>query len=143
MTTGSRRTTIIVLSICLLISVCLNLFAAGAFVATRWALHPLAAVMRTYPPSLRQDVRGRLAAERDKVRAAIVDLHEARQRMFAVMRSDPLDKEALQRAMADVRVKTTELQALLQSALAESIEHAPLAERQKIEPPDLGLWKGL
>jgi len=59
------------------------------------------------------------------------------------MRADPLDKEALQRAMADVRVKTTELQVLLQSALAESIEQAPLAERQKIEPPGLGLWKGL
>jgi len=142
-TTGSRRTTIIVLSICLLISVCLNLFAVGAFVATRWALRPLAAVMLTYPPSVRQDVRQRLVAERDKVRAALFDLREARQQMFAVMRADPLDKEELQRAMADVRVKTTELQALLQEALAASIEQAPASERQKIGPPRLGLWKGL
>jgi uncharacterized membrane protein len=142
-TTGSRRTAIIILSICLLLSVCLNLFAAGAFVATRWALHPLATVMRTYPPSLRHDVRERLRAEPGKVRAAIVDLHDARERMFAVMRADPLDKEALQRAMADVRVKTTALQALLQSALADSLEQAPLSERQKIKPPGLGLWKGL
>jgi uncharacterized membrane protein len=84
----------------------------------------LAAVMLTYPPSVRQDVRQRLAAERDKVRAAIVDLRDSRQRMFAVMRAEPLDKDALQRAMADVRVKTTELQALLQSALAASVEQA-------------------
>jgi uncharacterized membrane protein len=142
-TTGLRRTTIIVLSICLLVSVCLNLFAAGALVATRWLRHPLAAVMLTYPPSMRQDVRQRLAAERDKVRASLLELRDARQRMFAVMRADPLDKEALQRAMADVRVKTTALQALLQSALADSLEQAPLSERQKIKPPRLGLWKGL
>ena len=142
MTTGSRRTTIIVLSVCLLVSFCLNLFAAGALVATRWLRHPLAAVMLSYPPSLRQDVRQRLVAERDKVRAALVELRDARQRMFAVMRADPLDKEALQRAMADVRVKTTELQALLQAALAASVEQAPLSERQKIEPPGIGPFKG-
>jgi uncharacterized membrane protein len=142
-TTGSKRTTVILLSVCLAISVCLNLFAAGAFVATRWLYRPLAAIMLTYPPSLRHDVRERLSAERDKVRAAILDLHDARQRMFAAMRADPLDKEALQRAMADVRVKTTELQALLQEALAASVEQSPLSERQKIKPPGLGLWKGL
>ncbi len=143
MTTGLGRTIIIVLSICLLVSVCLNLFAAGAWVATRWFYHPLAAIMQTYPPSLRHDVRARLAAEREKVRVAIVDLHDARERMFTVMRADPLDKDALQRAMADVRVKTGALQALLQSALADSIEQAPLSERQKIRPLGLGLWKGL
>jgi uncharacterized membrane protein len=141
-TVGSRRTTIIVLSICLLVSLCFNLFAAGALVATRWLYRPLAAAMLAYPPSLCQDVRQRLAAERDKVRAAIVDLRDSRQRMFAVMRAEPLDKDALQRAMADVRVKTTELQALLQSALAASVEQAPASERQKIAPPGLGLLKG-
>ena len=73
-TVGSRRATIIVLSICLLVSLCFNLFAAGALVATRWLYRPLAAAMLAYPPSLRQDVRQRLAAERDKVRAAIVEL---------------------------------------------------------------------
>jgi len=66
----------------------------------------------------------------------------SRQRMFAVMRAEPLDKDALQRAMADVRVKTTELQALLQSALAASVEQAPASERQKIQSPGLGLLKG-
>jgi len=141
-TTGSRRTTIIVLSICLLVSLCFNLFAAGAFVATRWLYRPLAAAVLAYPPSLRQDVRQRLAAERDKVRTAIVDLHDSRQRMFAAMRAEPLDKDGLQRAMADVRVKTTELQALLQSALAASVEQAPASERQKIAPPGLDLLKG-
>ena len=41
--------------------------------------------------------------------------------------------------MADVRVKTTALQAFFQSALAASLEETPAAERKKIEPPGLGL----
>ena len=51
----------------------------------------------------------------------------------------PLDREALASAMADVRTKTTALQAFFQSALAASIEKTPAAERNKIEPPGLGL----
>ncbi|HZP09309.1 periplasmic heavy metal sensor [Methyloceanibacter sp.] len=143
MSTGSRRATIIVLSVLLLISVCLNLFVAGAWVATRWHSRPLAKVMLSYPPSLRQDMRERLLAEGPRLKAAIFELREARQRMFAVMRADPLDKEALERAMADVRAKTTELQAMVQAILAESLENAPASERQKIRPPGFGfLLKG-
>jgi hypothetical protein len=41
--------------------------------------------------------------------------------------------------MADVRAKTTALQAFFQSALAASLEETPAAERRKIEPPGLGL----
>ena len=46
--------------------------------------------------------------------------------MFAEMRADPLDRDALARAMADVRTKTTALQAFFQSALAASLEETPL-----------------
>ncbi len=143
MSTASRRTTIIVLSGLLVVSVCLNLFAAGAWVATRWHRHPLAMMMLSYPPSLRQDLRDRLLAAGPKLKAALFELREARQRMFALMRADPLDREALERAMADVRAKTTELQAIVQAVLAESLEKAPLSERQKIKQPGFGfLLKG-
>ncbi len=143
MSTASRRTTIVVLAVLLLISVCLNLFAAGAWVAMRWQRHPLAMAMLSYPPSVRQDLRERLLAEGPKLKAAMFELREARQRMFAAMRADPLDKEALNRAMADVRAKTTELQAMVQAVLAESLEKAPLSERQKIKQPGFGfLLKG-
>ena len=59
--------------------------------------------------------------------------------MFETMRAEPLDPDALARAMADVRAKTTALQAFFQSALAASLEETPAAERRKIEPPGLGL----
>jgi uncharacterized membrane protein len=141
-TTVSRRTAIIVLTVCLVISICLNLFAAGAWVAARWLDRPFASAastaMQPYPPSLRREIRQRIGAERGPLLAALAELRDARQTMFNLMRADPLDREALQRAMTDVRVKTTALQALLQTAVAESLAQTPPSERQKIEPPGLG-----
>jgi uncharacterized membrane protein len=143
-TTSSRRTTIIVLSIGLLISVCLNLFAAGALVAARWGDRPFVSAasvaMAALPPSLRQELRQELRARRAEVRAAIADLRAARLAMVQVMRKDPLDREALERSMIDVRSKTAALQALLQSAVAASLEKVPASERQKIELPGLGFF---
>jgi hypothetical protein len=77
----------------------------------------------------------RLAAERDKVRAAIVDLRDSRQRMFAVMRAEPLDKDALQRAMADVRVKTTELQRSFSRLSRQVSNRRPLPNARRSRPP--------
>jgi uncharacterized membrane protein len=137
----SARRTIVILAVCLLVSVSLNLFAAGAFVALRSLDRSfgLGALMRTYPASVRSEVRQRVLADRATMRAVIADLREARQRMFEAMRAEPLDPDALARAMADVRAKTTALQAFFQSALAASLEDIPAGERRKIEPPGLGI----
>lgn len=137
----SARRVIVILAVCLLVSVSLNLFAAGAFVALRSLDRSFGfgALMQTYPASVRRDVRQRVLADRATMRAVIADLRDARQRMFEAMRSEPLDRGALDRAMADVRAKTTALQAFFQSALAASLEDTPAAERNKIEPPGLGL----
>lgn len=136
-----------VLAILLLVSVAFNLFAAGALVATRWLNRPLGsaveAVMRSYPPSVRAEVRSRLFADRDVVRAAFAELGAARKRMFALMRAETLDEKALQGAMAEVRDKTATVQALLQAALLASLKDIPAAEREKIEPPRLGLGFGI
>lgn len=137
----SARRTIIILAVCLLVSVSLNLFAFGAFVALRSLSLGTAwgAIMQTYPASVRRDVRQRVVADRANLRAVITDLREARRRMFETMRADPLDRDALARGMADVRAKTMALQAYFQSALAETLAETPAAERKKIEPPGLGL----
>jgi uncharacterized membrane protein len=140
-----RRTTIVILAVCLLISLAVNLFVAGAFVAGRWMNRPIAsaveAVMRAYPPALREEVKRKLFQDREGLRATITDLVAARQRMFALMRADPLDEAALQDAMADVRIKTSAVQARLQAALLATLKEAPAAEREQIEPPRLGLGR--
>lgn len=137
----------IVLAICLVVSLSFNLFFAGALVAKRWFERPFGAavnsLMQTLPPSLRDDVRRRLAEDRADLREAIADLREARRRMFDAMRAEPFDREALDRTMQDVRENTGEVQALLQSALAATLQSAPAAERQKIKAPrrDFGLFR--
>jgi uncharacterized membrane protein len=139
---GSRRTAIIVLAVALVVSLCLNLFVAGAWFAGRVLGGPvasaIAAVMQSYPLSLRQEIRRQVFEQRDAILTAVADLRDARARMFALMRGDPLDTEALQRAMAEVRDKTTTVQALLQSALAASLAETPAAEREKIVSPSFG-----
>jgi uncharacterized membrane protein len=136
---SSRRTVIIVLAVCL----ALSLSAAGALFAARWFDRPLAAAfaaaMQAYPPHLRREIRHKLFEDRDALRTAVEDLRDARDRMFVLMRADPIDHKALDGAMEEVRAKTTALQALLQSVLAASLETVPPSERQKIEAPRLGL----
>jgi uncharacterized membrane protein len=142
-TTASRRRTTLILAIALAASLCLNLFLGGAWLAGRWFERRVettaASVMRSYPPELRRDVLRRLLQDRTELRAAVGGLREARQRMFAVMQADPLDRGALDQAMAEVRVRTGVLQALLQSALAASLAETPVEERRKIQSPAVGL----
>jgi hypothetical protein len=55
--------------------------------------------------------------------------------MFVLMRADPIDHEALDGAMEEVRAKTTALQALLQSVLAASLETvSPRSGRRSRHP---------
>ncbi len=94
-----------------------------------------ASAMRAYPPELRRDVLHRLLQDRAALRSAIGGWREARQRMFALIRADPLDRGALDTAMAEVRARTAALQAPLQSALAGALAEAPAADRAGIQPP--------
>ncbi|WP_342237339.1 periplasmic heavy metal sensor [Inquilinus sp. OTU3971] len=143
MTAAPRRRTTLVLAIVLAASLCLNLFLGGAWLAGRWFERRMetttASVMRAYPPELRRDVLRRLLQDRAELRSAVGGLREARLRMFALMRADPLDRGALDAAMAEVRARTGALQALLQSALADTLAGTPAEERAKILPPNAGL----
>ena len=143
MSTAPRRRTTLILAIALAASLCVNLFLGGAWLAGRWFERRVeataASVLRAYPPELRRDVVLRLLQDRAELRAAVGGLREARQRMVAVMRADPLDRAALDAAMAEVRARTGALQALLQSALAASLAETPAGERAKILPPTVGL----
>jgi uncharacterized membrane protein len=124
-------------------SLCLNLFLGGAWLAGRWFERRVettaASVMRAYPPEVRRDALRRLLQDRAGLRAAVGGLREARGRMVAVMRADTLDRAALDAAMAEVRSRTGALQALLQSALADTLAETPAGERAKILVPTVGL----
>ncbi len=127
------------LAAALLVSICFNLFAAGAMLGGHLTERRVAVaagrVLEAYPPAIRRDVMRRLIAERAELMEAVAELRQARQAMFAQMRADPLDRAVLARTMAEVRDRISTVQALLQNALLASIEAAPAAERQSIRPP--------
>ena len=139
----TRRTTVIALSVCLLISFSLNLFAGGAWVAGRWIdsriERSISRVAQPYPPALRREIVRNLREDRVELLAAARDFRAARQRLFAAMRAEPLDRDAVVAAMTDVRAKTDALQALLQTSVLRSLETTPAAERQQIQSPGPGL----
>ena len=139
----TTRTTIIVLSICLLVSFSLNLFAAGAWVAGRWIdsriERSISRVMQPYPPALRREIVRNLREDRAALLASAREFRGARQRLFATMRAEPLDRDAVAAAMTEVRAKTDALQALLQTSVLRSLETVPAAEREQIQSPGLGL----
>lgn len=135
-----RRRIVPIIAIVLAASLCLNLFLGGAWLAGQWWFERrvetvAASAMRAYPPELRRDVLQRLLQDRAELRSAVGGWREARQRMFALMRADPLDRGTLDAAMAEVRARTGALQALLQSALADALAEAPAADRARIQPP--------
>jgi uncharacterized membrane protein len=136
------RLLIVALAVGLLVSVCLNLFVAGAWLGGRWADARSGTMvekaMRPYPPSLRADTRRKLFADRKALRSAVTELRDARQHMFSVMRADPLDRAALDQAMKAVRERSAAVQAVFQTALAESLAEAPVVERRKIGEPRFG-----
>lgn len=136
MNTRTQPRLIATLSVALLISLCLNLFAAGTWLTGLWLQRGAQpAVERTlagYPVELRREVARRLLADREAVRAAVQSLREARQTMLARMRAEPLDRIALDAAMAEVRTATTALQTRVHLALGASIEQAPAHLRSAI-----------
>jgi len=137
-TTGSGRT-MRLLAGGLLVSLCLNLFAAGAWFSANRLVDrrvdaSVGSLMRGYPPELRREVMRRLAVDRPAFHAAIAELRAARQRMRAAMRAEPFAPDEVTRSMGAVRAATTTLQARLHVALAASLAQTPIEGRRRIEP---------
>jgi hypothetical protein len=129
----------VVILIVLFLSLAANFLILG-FAAARigdlrqGAIERIIAVgARGFPKEIRAAIIAKAAAERDPLRAAFADLRAARQRMFAAMRAEPFDAAALSAAFADVRAKTSALQALGQDILGEAVAAAPADARAEIK----------
>lgn len=138
-----RGRTATVLLVVLVISLALNFFAGGLVVAGLRVQRAVAAFDRTiagfgerFPPEIRRAVAGELIAAREAVFKALDELRAARADMFAAMQATPFDRARLDRAMEQVRAKTTALQVLGQAALAAAIAAAPPDSRVRIKPPE-------
>jgi uncharacterized membrane protein len=95
---------------------------------------------RAFPRELRGPIGDQLGRHRGELRSALRDLGEARREMFRQMAAQPLNREALDAAFADVRAKTDRLQRLGQQLVEDALEQAPPEERAKIHAPKRWHW---
>jgi uncharacterized membrane protein len=131
------------LVIALVLSVGLNLFGAGVAVslmrvreAASGIVRDVAGLSARFPPELRRGMRRALFVEREALRDDLAALSEARAAMFEAMRAEPFDPAAVAAAMAEVRARTTALQARAQGAALEALREADAGTRALITPPE-------
>lgn len=135
------------LVVVLVLSLALNLFVAG-FAASRWhgpgrsgaIEHMIGAFVTRMPRELRHLVRDELHDVKPELRREFGDLMQARQRMFSLMRAEPLDDAALEAAMSDVRRELNDVQAVGQQAVLAAIKRADPAVRAEILDHRHGGW---
>ena len=132
----------IVLVVLLFVSVGANLVIAGFTIARFAGPRPggeieriVALGIRAFPPEIQRDIGQQVRGQRDKFRASIDAVNDARQRMFETMRADPFDRAALDASFADVRSKTNDVQVIGQDIVANALAKAPLDVRRRIKPP--------
>lgn len=142
------NTTVKRLWIALAISMTLNLFALG-FMSAR-LLHgrggghggprgpffgPRALLM---DPELRGSMdgpmRGVIERHRESLRAQRQELRQARQAVHAALTAEPFDGEALEQALARLRQRTEQSQALMHAALVEIAPTLTHQQRERLQP---------
>ncbi len=129
------------------ISLSLNLFVAG-FAASRFhgpersgaIHHMLGAFAHRFPHEIREILHGELDEVRPDMDREFLELRDARQQMFSLMRQENLDKAALEQSMADVRQQLNDVQAVGQAAVLRAIEASDADSRAEIGEARRGGW---
>jgi Spy/CpxP family protein refolding chaperone len=111
MTLTGRKGTIVVVA--LIVSVCLNLAAAGMMIGHRWHDGPgrggMWGAMRGVPDEAQPLVKEIFDANRAEFDAKRAAVDEARQRVATLLQADTIDQPALDAAMADMQARMGEL----------------------------------
>jgi hypothetical protein len=134
----------VTLLVLLFVSLAANLMIAGFTVARFAGPWPggagdidriVALGIRAFPPEIQGDIQDEVRAHRREFRAGVDAVQAARQRMFVMMRADPFDRPGLDKAFADVRATTNDVQMIGQNIVADAIANAPPDVRARIRPP--------
>jgi uncharacterized membrane protein len=131
------------------ISLSMNLFVAGFAVSRFHGMgrgggggvdHMIGAFVNRFPREIRHNLRVQLDEVRPELSREFMELGDARQRMFALMREEQLDMAALEETMVEARQKLTDAMALGQRAVLRAIENADPATRASIGEGRGGWW---
>jgi hypothetical protein len=88
-----------------------------------------------FPPEIQDNIRQKVQEERPKFRDYLMGLRQTRQKMFDAMRAADFNRQALDDAFAELRGELNGMQVIGQSIVADAVQAAPPAARQKIRPP--------
>jgi hypothetical protein len=136
----------IVLLIALLLSIAVNLTVAGFAFGRFSGFRPggggggeidrlVQFGIRTFPPEIQNSIIDGAKKRDEEIRTKLDAVQAARRQMFQAMRANPFDPAALEQAYADMRARTTELQAIGQDIMLDAVEHASPDARAQIKPP--------
>lgn len=87
---------------------------------------------RALPPALRSDVAARLGPQSPALKAALKDVRDARQAVFAAMRVEPYDRAKVEAALAALRGRLDAVSALGEAAILDALDAAPADLRAAI-----------
>jgi uncharacterized membrane protein len=141
-----RRWTITLLAV-LLVSLAANVFAAGFFLRpfhrhhgdheARLARFAAMAAIGRESPDLEAKVREQVDGVRPAVHQAYLDMANARIEVRDAVRADPFDAARLDTALANLRARSSEFQAIVHGAVVTAVSEASPESRQSVPPSRL------
>lgn len=127
MTLTGRKGTIVVVA--LIVSVCLNLAAAGLAIGDRWHDRPgrggMWGMMRGVPEEAQPLVKEVFDANRAAFDAKRAAVDEARQRVATILQADTIDRAELDVALAGMQQRLGEMFQMGQKVMADVAEKLP------------------
>ena len=133
MTLTGRKGTIVVVA--LIVSICLNLAAAGLMIGHRWHDGPgrggMWGAMRGVPEEAQPLVKQAFDANRPEFDAKRAAVDEARQRIATVLQADTIDQAALDAAIADMQARMSEMFQVGQKVMVDVARKLPPEVRKE------------
>jgi uncharacterized membrane protein len=125
-----------------------NLFMAGSFIGQMsrgggpgaMEAHGFDRFAEHLPPQARPAFRAAFAKEGSEIAARFAAVREARRAVVEVVRQPNLDRAALDQALATLRERSGEAQALLHRVFADAVQTMPPDVRRDWEMP-FGGWR--
>jgi Spy/CpxP family protein refolding chaperone len=119
--TGRRGTAVVVAAI---VSLCLNLALAGVLIGGHWH-DGHGPFWKDLPEEARPIVRGVFDLHKPEFDAHRKDVEAARQKVAGLLKADPIDKDQLNQALAELSQQTQAMQQFGQQVMVEIAEKLP------------------
>ena len=132
MTLTGRKGTIVVVA--LIVSVCLNLAAAGLMIGDHWHDRPgrgMWGPTRGVPEEAQPLVKEVFEANRPEFDAKRAAVHEARQRVAAILQADTIDQAALNAAITEMQARMGEMFQVGQRVMVDVAQKLPPEVRKE------------